>query len=386
MSARAADSPPESRQARAHAAALRLHSFLEARYWDGSTLGGPDQGVRWHIRIGRFLKSYFPVFQGRERFVFRQGQGYWALANWSLWRSGGDPRHRALALAVADECFASQLPEGAWEYPLRARAHLRATVEGDFAAVALLRAFRETGDSRYRDGALRWHRFVEERIGFEAHPGGGIAVNYFDRPRGLVPNNSAEMIWVLGEYAAALDDPSFLRRVPGLLDFLEAVQYPSGEFPYELPGPHDSRHQPHYLCYQYNAFQAMKLWWHHEATGDPRASRLAGRVTTFLEGGVRANGSARSGCGQDLPEVVYYADALAIALALGARHGTAGALPLSERLVDWVLSRQLGNGGFHFSRGDYRVLSDKRFYPRNLAMTLFHLLEWSRLAAAEGGR
>jgi len=382
VSAEARGEPGGDLAERAFQAALRLHAFLEERFWDGRTLGGPDQGVRWHLRVGRFTKSYLPLLQGRERLVFRQGQGYWALANGALARATGEARFRALALAVGEECRDSQLPDGSWGYPMRARRHLKATVEGDFAAVALLEAYQATGDARFREAALAWHRFLEERIGYEPHPSGGLAVHYFDRPRGLVPNNSAELVWILGRYATALEDRAFLARVPALETFLEAVQYPSGELPYELPGRHDPRHQPHYLCYQYNAFQALKLWWHFEAHADARAEALARRITGYLKSGVRPSGASRCACGVDLPEVVYYADVLALALLLGARHGVAGAAELSERGVGWVLSRQLRNGGFRFSRGDYRVLADRRFYPRNLAMTLFHLLEWARLRGA----
>jgi hypothetical protein len=376
---RGPESPVTDLPARAREAAVRLHAFLESRYWDGSTLGGPDQGVRWHLRIGRFVKGYLPVFSGGERFVFRQGQGYWALANRALFDLTGEPRYRELAVAVARECVASQLPDGSFEYPLRARRHLKATVEGDFAAVAMLAAFEDTGEPAFREGALRWHRFLEEHIGFERHSSGGLAVHYFDKPRGLVPNNSAEVVWVLGRYATALGDDAFLKRVPDLLTFLEAVQYPGGELPYELPGEHDSRHQPHYLCYQYNSFQALKLWWHHEAHGDPRAGELARRVTEYLRGGVLPSGASRCACGVDLPEVVYYADVLALALLVGARHGLPDALEPSERGIRWVLGRQLPAGGFRFSRGDYRVLADRCLYPRNMVMTLFHLLEWARL-------
>ena len=157
------------------------------------------------------------------------------------------------------------------------------------------------------------------------------------------------------------------------------MQYPSGELPYELPGRHGARHQPHYLCYQYNAFQALKLWWHAERHGDARAGALARRITGYLMSGVRGSGAVRAACGRDRPEVVYHADVLALALLEGARRGMPGAAALSERAALWVLSRQLPAGGFHFSRGDYGFLEDRRFYPRNLAMTLFHLLEWARL-------
>src|SRR5262249_408586 len=60
-------------------AALRLHRHLEDRHLTGDRLAGPDQGVRWNIRVWRFWKSYFPALAPRERHFFLQGQGYWAL-------------------------------------------------------------------------------------------------------------------------------------------------------------------------------------------------------------------------------------------------------------------------------------------------------------------
>jgi hypothetical protein len=48
---------------------------------------------------------------------------------------------------------------------------------------------------------------------------------------------------------------------------------------------------------------------------------------------------------------------------------------LANRAYRYVLSRQRGNGSFPHSHGDYRVLSDRRSYPRYLAMILYHLLQ-----------
>ena len=46
---------------------------------------------------------------------------------------------------------------------------------------------------------------------------------------------------------------------------------------------------------------------------------------------------------------------------------------LAPRAFKWVVSQQHENGGFPHSLGDYRVLSDRRSYPRNLSMILYHL-------------
>ena len=92
--------------------ALRSHEFLAERYWDGHTLAEPDQGVRWHIRFGRFAKSYLPALGRRDRYVFQQGQGYWVLANWLLFDLTGESRFRDIATVAIDAIVATQTPEG----------------------------------------------------------------------------------------------------------------------------------------------------------------------------------------------------------------------------------------------------------------------------------
>ena len=360
-------------------AALRLHAWLEAHHVHGARLEGEDQGVRWNIRLWRFAKSYLPALFPRERHFFLQGQGYWALANWTLFDLTGDARFRERARDATAAIMIAQRPDGAWNYPLRERRHLVATVEGDFAAVALLEAHRRGLGAPYLEAARHWHDFVERRIGYQEHPG-GLAVNYFDRPRGLVPNNTAEWVWVLGRFASVTGDRRFLGRVPRLLGFLEAVQRPNGELPYEIGARGQVRTRLHYLCYQYNAFQCMKLAWYAEAHGDPRARALAVGIAGYLAGGVTVSGAVRASCHALLPEVVYYADAVGLALHTVTRLGWAEHRALAERAFEWVLTRQDAGGAFPFSRGDYLVLADRNPYPRTLAMTLYHLVERARPA------
>lgn len=372
--------PPTS-TARLLEAALRLHGHLERHHVHAARLEGEDQGVRWNIRLWRFWKSYFPALAPRQRHFFLQGQGYWALANWTLHDMTGGARYRDLARAATEVVSATQRPNGTWTYPLRERRHLVATVEGDFAAATLLEGYRRGLGPHYLEGARRWHDFVERSIGYQEHPS-GIAVNYFDRPRGLVPNNTAEWVWVLGRFATETGERSYLARVPALLGFLEAVQLPSGELPYELGGNFEPRTRVHYLCYQYNAFQCMKLAWYAQAHGDARARALATRIAAYLAGGVTASGAVRASCDALLPTVVYYADAVAMALHTVSRLGWADHEALADRAFDWVLARQHRDGGFAFSRGDYYLLTDRNEYPRYLAMTLYHLAERARARAA----
>ncbi|HKQ57882.1 MAG TPA: hypothetical protein VJY35_08425 [Candidatus Eisenbacteria bacterium] len=360
-------------------AALRLHAQLEFRHLHGGRIEGPDQGVRWNIRVWRFWKSYFPALSPRERHYFLQGQGYWALANWALFDLTREPRFHQRAWEATEVIDHTQRLTGAWIYPLRERRRLVATVEGDFAAIAMLEAYQRGLGDHMLEAAKRWHDFVELSIGYQDHPG-GIAINYFDRPRGLVPNNTAEWIWVLGRFATVTGDDRFLGRVPRLLGFLEAVQLPTGELPYELAGRYEKRERIHYLCYQYNAFQCMKLAWYAAAHDDKRARAIAIRLANYIAGGVTASGAVRASCHSVLPEVVYYADAVGMALHTVTRLGWADYGALADRAFAWVLTRQRADGGFPFSRGDYLVLSDRNAYPRYLAMTLYHLAERARTA------
>ena len=47
----------------------------------------------------------------------------------------------------------------------------------------------------------------------------------------------------------------------------------------------------------------------------------------------------------------------------------------AARAYRYVLALQRRDGSFPHSRGDYRLLSDERAYPRYLAMILLHLLQ-----------
>ena len=375
----AAPTTPFAAAPRLLAAALRLHSRLEADHLHGGRLAGDDQGVRWNIRVWRFWKSYLPWLAPHRRHFFLQGQGYWALANWTLFDLTGEERFRERAREATGAIDETQREDGAWAYPLRERRHLFATVEGDFGAVALLEGHRRgLGDHLLRS-ARAWHDFVEQRIGYQEHPG-GLAVNYFDRPRGMVPNNTAEWIWVLGRFASVTGDRRFLSRVGRLLGFLEAVQLPSGELPYEVGNRYEARARVHYLCYQYNAFQCMKLAWFAETHGDERARAIALRLASFLARGVTAQGSVRASCHARWPEVVYYADAVGTALHTVTRFGWVNHAELADRTFAWVLSRQRPDGSLPFSRGDYVLLADRNRYPRYLATSLFHLAERARCA------
>ena len=217
-------------------AAERLHAYLLARHEAGGLLRGPDPGVRWNLRVWRFAKSAVAVVPWRDNYVFMQTQGYWILANWMLLEATGNARYRQLALDATEAVLRLQTPEGFWRYPLPERRHLVATVEGNWAAAGILASFARDPRPEWLAGAVRWHEYLVGRIGFQEHSA-GEAINYFDRPRGKVPNNSVEAAWLFLRFWKATRESRYLEHVQPLLEFVASVQMPNGELPYVVASP-----------------------------------------------------------------------------------------------------------------------------------------------------
>lgn len=355
-------------------AAERLHSYLERRHYTQGLLHGPDPGVRFNLRLWRFLKSGLDFIPWGDDYVFTQTQGYWVLANWLLFGATGKPRYREIALESTETTRARETPEGYWRYPLPERRHLIATLEGVWGASPLLATYARHPQPELLRGAVRAYEFIIQRIGFQTHTR-GEAINYFDKPRGKVPNNSVIAAWFFLCLWQAAGEPRFLEHVHPLLDFIAAVQLPSGEIPYIVDSPLEKA-RDHYLCFQYNAYQFLHLAWSERLRPGLGAQPIMARLFHFLQRGVQANGACAKDCahaGRGGPEVDYYTAALGAALYEGERLGI-GKADLGERCFTRVLSRQKPDGAFAFSRGDYGFLRDGRSYPRYLAMTLFHLL------------
>jgi len=204
---------------------VRLHGHLARRHVRAGLLMGPDPGIRLNLRLWRFAKSYLGLREGPEKHVFLQGQAYWVLANWLL----HDLRlmHQAHAVPLADGTAVPdsdsvfndqaraaseaivhlQLAYGSWPYPLRERRHLKATIEGNWASLALLESYRWTRDEHYLRAALQWRDFLFSRIGFQSYQG-TLAVNYFDQPRGNIPNNSTNTLWLLAALSELATPPA----------------------------------------------------------------------------------------------------------------------------------------------------------------------------------
>lgn len=353
-------------------AAERLHAHLVRRHLRDGLLRGPDAGVRFNLRAWRFLKSGLDFIPWRDDYVFMQTQGYWVLANWLFFELAGDSRYRQFALETTGAILAAQKPDGTWAYPLPERRHLIATVEGDWAALAMLETYAREAREEFLKGAIRWYDFLVNRIGFQQHST-GKAINYFDRPRGKVPNNSVLTAWFMLRLSKTTADHRYREHAGALLDFVASVQAANGELPYVIESPYE-RGRQHYLCYQYNAFQFLELARARRLAPEPTATRLLPALAAFLAGGVTTQGASGRDCFRKSPEMDYHTAVLGAALREAVKLKLAESGALGERCYSRVLERQRADGSFAYSNGDYGVLRDGRSYPRPQAMTLFHLL------------
>ncbi|MEJ2008647.1 MAG: hypothetical protein P8Z30_10920 [Acidobacteriota bacterium] len=353
-------------------AAERLHAYLLRRHYDRGCLRGPDAGVRFNLRAWRFLKSACDFVPWHDDYVFIQTQGYWILSNWMLYEVKGDSRFRDIALESTEATLRLQRADGTWAYPLPERRHLIATVEGNWGAIGLLASYAREPEPRFLEGAVRWYDFLIDRSGFQAYEA-GKAINYFDRPRGKVPNNSVEAAWVFARLWRATGDERYLEHVSGMMDFVRQVQLPSGELPYVVESPYERRRE-HYLCYQYNAFQFLKLAWCQRLSPLDSVAAILPGLARFLATGVTPSGACAEDCFSQRPEVDYYTAALAAALGEAVRLGLIADGKISERPYAQVAAHQKADGSFIYSEGDYGILHDHRSYPRPMAMTLYHLL------------
>jgi hypothetical protein len=357
-------------------AAQRLHQFMYNRFWNGDALIGPDNAVRFNRRIWRFVKSYLSFLPWNDYYYYVQGQGYWVLSNWLLYDLLGEQRMAALAEQCTQGILMRQQPEGYWAYPHPGWAGRVATVECVFGGVGLLATYERTHDPQLMEALVKWYDFLVNRIGFQETRGGGLAVNYFlDIPTSLVPNNSTLVLMLLGRLAQVTGDGLYLKYAPGLIRFLHTAQLESGELPYSLKNRRgEGRERIHFQCYQYHAFELQDLVMYYEATGDTSILPIAEKIAHFIAASIRADGSTKFDCADSGVQIPYNTLAIASALSMARQLRLCDAFDAENRAYAYVLSLQHANGGFGFSRNDYGVLEDNRYYPRPLAMMLYHLL------------
>jgi hypothetical protein len=355
-------------------AALKLYRYLLANHWDDQALMGPDVGIRFNYRIGRFVKGYLRGMSWDDTYYYLQAQSYWILGNWRLLDITREEMHRDIALHCATCMIRQQRPDGAWDYPNREWKGRIATAEGTWGALGLLETYNRTSDPVFLESVLKWHKYLVEMVGFQ-RVDNDLAVNYFAHRAGArVPNNSAFVLRFLAELASATSDETYLQRCVDLLAFMQHAQKPTGEFPYTVAGASSGKDRPHFQCYQYNAFQCLDLIRYYEVTRDPATLPLVGKVLKFLSTGLAEDGYALYECGSRYRTVTYHTAVLGAAFAKAGHIGIEGYEELATRAYTHLLSIQRPDGSFAHSQREYLLLSDQRSYPRNLAMIMYHLL------------
>lgn len=366
------------------AAALKIHQAIQRDFSIDGAIIGPDPGVRFNYRLWRFLKGYTPWIAWNDGLYYLQCQGYWVMANWLLAENASD-RYAETAVAATDQIVRRQRRDGAWDYPNPEWKGRVATVEGTFASFALLETYRRTGQQAYLDAALRWHTYFSESIGFQVYRG-MTAVNYFaGRPSNPVPNNSSLILRYLANLANATGDSSYAEQCEPVVEFLRAVQQPSGELPYVVDEPR----MLHFQCFQYHAFIYLDTWNYYQMSGDERVVDLLRGVLRFLEGALAPSGYGVYQCSQRYRTVNYHTAAIATALHTVHNIGmsveqVADYRNRAQIAFEYLLKQQAADGSFTHSRGDYRLICDHRRYPRYLAMMLYHLLTVSRAEEFSG--
>jgi uncharacterized protein YyaL (SSP411 family) len=347
--------------------ALTLHHHIKENHWDGRGIIGPDPIGKIHWRFTRFVRSYLPWLPYDDRYLYLQGQAYWIMSNLSLAELTGRNSYIELAHLCADRIVECQREDGAWLHPpIRFRKGFISTVEGAWAGLGLIAIFKKTGKTSHLNAAQKWYDFQVDHSGFQ-RVGEGLAANYYSHSKVKIPNVTTMTVWLSEELFQVTGDSKYREYNERMIRFVADSQLESGELPYELG-------RTHFMCFQYNAFQFLDLANCYAYTYDPTTRKVLEKVARFLSSGVTDIGSCRYNCSRAFPEVYYWATALASALRQAYQMGLGDYLALSERCYNYALTLQKRDGGFDFSRRSYGILTDRRSYPRYLAMILNHLL------------
>lgn len=348
--------------------ALKLQKHILKEHWNGRAIIGSDPIGKINWRITRFVRSYFPWFPQDDRYVYLQGQAYWISGNLLLFDITNDSQHMEIAEQCADEIVARQPSDGVWRHPpIRERKGFISTVEGVWASLGLVAAYRKLGKSSYLDSALKWYNFQINHIGFQSVDG-GLAANYYAHSIKVFPNVTTMLLWLAAELYCITKDSRYLNKTSEMLHFIEHCQLDTGELPYGWP------HKIHFMCYQYNAFQFIDLVHYFQLTENEKCLRILKRLGAFLATGLTENHHCRYNCSKEMPEVHYWTAALAAALRKASDLGIGNYLSYSEKAYGHLLAQQKPDGSFNFSEHNYGILKDTRSYPRYQAMLLYFLL------------
>ena len=373
-------------------AAVRLHRHMVEQHWDGEVLTGPDPGIRFNARIGRFVKGYLSVLPWKDDLTYIQAQGYWIISN-------GTPRRhhwlrrstRELAEATSEERDGA--PDrrrllGLSEPRVgRADRHGRRLFRGPWPG---LDTFERTEDPKFLEAALAWESYLRSAVGYRRQDRPDmLAVNYFAHVNdhvGGVPNNSTLVLWLLARLYEVTGAESYMDQAAPLVKWLQSTQLESGELPYFVGNAREDRPAPFPL----SAVQRVRvhglgpLSAHYRRSDGSPHDAASRRVPQRWHDVIRLR-TLRLRHGLDRSHLLHgraRRKHSAKPTALGFGDYSA----LTEAGYRRVLETQRADGSFRFySKGNYRVAQDRRSYPRYLAMILNHLILAHRTAAVANG-
>ncbi len=357
--------------------AIKLWKYIYENFWDGHKVIGPDPGLKFNLRVWRFVKSILPSFGRADKFYFLQTQGYWIIDNWDLFKLSGNQIYRQVALASSDYIVYSQKKNGSWQYPLREWRNYVSTVEGTWAALGLLESYKQNNNNLYFEGAKKWFEFLLNETRFQKYQD-SLSINYFAKSSKniKVPNNTTLVLWFFAELYKIAQDSRYLRFNDKLVRFLELCQEESGELIYEV-------RKKHYLCYHYNAFEFIDLFNFYLITHDERVKVILEKLARYLSTGVMEDGSVKYNCDQCYPEIYFFSSVTGTALALATDAGLGKFQHITERIFENLKKHQRSDGSFGYSNRDavyfrtpikWGFLSDKNSYPSVLSFMLNHLI------------
>jgi uncharacterized protein YyaL (SSP411 family) len=349
-------------------ASLKLHHFILEKHWNGQAIVGPDPIGKINWRITRFVKSYTQWLPWKDHFAYLQGQAYWIRANLILFQITSNRVYLDLVRRSADFIVQKRLDNGAWEHPpIRERKGFISTVESVWACLGLVSAYQSTGNSTYLETAIDGYQAILNVIGLRTFKD-SLLINYHAHTTAMVPNVTTMLLWLAAELFEATGTDRYRNHDQELLRFIEYAQMENGELQYIY------NRRPHFQCYQYNSFQFLDLAHYYRITENGLVLRILKKMAAYLASGLTERSSSRYDCFREVPEVNYWTGALAAALHQAHRLGLGDYEQLSQQAYHYLLTRQRTDGGFNYSRWNYRFLQDVRSYPRYQAMILEHLL------------
>jgi hypothetical protein len=330
-----------------------------------------------NLRLLRFIKNYFPSLNYRsKKHSFLQIQGYWIRNNWELFQLTGEVKYRDLALKCSNYVLRAQRVDGSWEYPLNEWKSRVSTVEGIWASLGLLLTYKCTGNRDFLAGALKWYNFLINKTGFQRY-GNSLAINYFNVPTARkVPNNATLAIRFFAELYSLTNDKCFLKYTDSLIAFLELCQNPNGELSYEVG-------KQHYLCYHYNSFEFMDLFFANEILNSKKLFDIMRRLSKFVASGVMVDGSVKYDCEQTYPEEIMFSSIAGAALIGASVHNFGDFSGHIAAIYRYVETNQRSDGSFILTKHDmpyvikpikYGILSDSIPYPGPMSFILHSLL------------